>query len=356
MSDQTTDHLERHPGGIPVEMLRDALPYVRSENQQCPMNEIDVLSLMCDEGFDRHHDECERSPGIVEMRRYHLDALAPLGFRGISMMRSSFPTTMSGSVERMMENDPRYVVMDRIRTSISWWGCSLVPWNELVDGWRGLGAFDIAAEGFEARLTHTYGCRENGPSEHGATWIDGHFAWLVHHRDRHVMTIGFSISNDRRILIQQIQATSTHGNRWMYRFPRNRLEHVVDRFAEAFPHHEILMVDGRALGSRIAQDYERIVRDNDVLIEKIERRMERRRTRREAPCAYDSRHLASLRREQRTLRSRHSSVIEDLPRLDRLYSDTGRHRRMERCVVNHLDHFRIDVDRREQGIDHRIAA
>src|SRR3546814_1923886 len=68
--------------------------------------------------------------------------------------------------------------------------------------------------------------------KHSRTPLDGVFAYLVQYKGEHVMTLGFSLINDRQILLQQVQLKNRTGNRWLFRFPENRLEFIIDRSEE----------------------------------------------------------------------------------------------------------------------------
>src|SRR3546814_4012996 len=85
--------------------------------------------------------------------------------------------------------------------------------------------------------------------KHSRTPLDGVFAYLVQYKGEHVMTLGFSIINDRQILLQQVQLKNRTGNRWLFRFPENRLEFIIDKFRSAFRGYRIHIVDGKSTRS-----------------------------------------------------------------------------------------------------------
>ena len=61
------------------------------------------------------------------------------------------------------------------------------------------------------------------------------------------MTIDFSITASKRILLQQVQLAQKKGNRFLYSFPKNRLEHVVNCFKKYFAGFQICVVDGNVI-------------------------------------------------------------------------------------------------------------
>jgi hypothetical protein len=78
---------------------------------------------------------------------------------------------------------------------------------------------------------------------------------LVYHGDEHVLTIGFSVAQDDRLLVTQIQLAKPKGNRFLYKLPLHYVDYVLARFTLAFPHFEILLVDGESLGENELAQY-----------------------------------------------------------------------------------------------------
>ncbi len=154
-------------------------------------------------------------------------------------VRFSTRTMMQQSVEDAFKGEPRYAVYHKITSSMWRWGCGRPAWNEVVDVYEGIRRFDFGHSDFEVTLDHSTSFNECGYSEHSRTFLDGVFGYLVHHRGEHVMTLGFSVMSGRRLLIQQVQLRNRRGNRWLFKLPRNHLEHAVERFRESFPRHRL---------------------------------------------------------------------------------------------------------------------
>jgi hypothetical protein len=177
-------------------------------------------------------------------RHLPAEAFSRLTFDQICKLRHSSDTMMDNSVEEMFKKDPRYLVIQKIRSSLWRWGSSRGAWNEIVDAYDGLRRFDLGLKGFDIVLDHTTGHNERGYSEHARTFLDGVFGFMVRHNGQHVMMIGFSFAGDGRLLLQQVQSVRQKGNRWLYEFPQRRVEFVIDSLRAAFPEHRVLVVDG----------------------------------------------------------------------------------------------------------------
>ena len=264
------------------------------------------------------------------VRRLPRSTLEKLSFEDVARMRASSMFSMSSSMEEMFEEDPRFTLFDRIRTSMWHWGCHRPNWNEYVEAYRGLRRFRFDLPDFEARITWTnYAC-DGSESEHCDTWLDGHFAYLIHYRGVHVMTLGFSLSGPDRLLVQQVQTTSERGNRWLFRIPGNRMEFFVDLFARAFPSHRILVVDGVDLVERNVLGYLKALRKTEARVERLGRRIETdedRATFNQAVIEHD------------LLSSRLEALKQDTERLAALYADCGRYRRLQPETINRMTHY-----------------
>ncbi len=173
-----------------------------------------------------------------------LKALACLTLDEITKIRYSTSTMMDQTVEDEFRSNPRFTVVHKIINSLWRWGYSRGTWNEIVDSYNGIRDFSIDLPDFSVRLDYTTGCNELGWGEHSPTYFDGIFGFLVYYKGEHVMTLGFSILADRQICIQQVQLTKQRGNRWLYKWPANRMEYVITRFKEAFPGYRLHVVDG----------------------------------------------------------------------------------------------------------------
>lgn len=181
-------------------------------------------------------------------------------------------TIQSGVYEYLYRGDSRYTdehtdppafVLWKIRNAMWRWGW-VNDYNVFVDAYEGIRRLTFH-EGFEVRLDHTRGCNERGLAQHllhardwksteEPVYLDSAFGLLVYYKGVHVLTIGFTPSC-HGILLAQVQMRKKKGNRWMWKVSKNYLEHVIDRFHEAFPSTPICLVDGASAVAAIRSFY-----------------------------------------------------------------------------------------------------
>lgn len=242
---------------------------------------------------------------------------------------------MDGSVEDAFKEDPRLSIFRKIVSSMWRWGVGRGDWNEIVDVYEGIRKFDLGHPDLEARLDHSTSFNECGYAEHSRTFLDGVFGFLVHHKGRHVMTLGFSVMSGRRLLLQQVQLKDRKGNRWLFKLPRNYLEHVVDRFQASFPRHTLFLVDGRQITSKSLNSY------RDALVHAEKREAEARRKMdvgSPEDRAYRTRAAESYAEDAERLRTSISHLEAEVERLAAFYDGVGRFRFGRTIKVNHLEH------------------
>ena len=322
--------------GVPLCTFADALRPLPAGVMDEPYARTDLLSLL-DRGtvdeLERRYGSKLTSDGIRKLHRRHLE---DVGFETICRIRASSMFAMSSSMEELFEEDPRHAMFDRIRSSMWHWGAGRPVWNDYVAAYEGLRSFSVDLPGFEARITWTNTSCDGNQSDHCDTWLDGHFAYLIHYRGIHVMTLGFSLADAGRLLVQQVQLASPRGNRWLFRIPGNRMEFAVDLFRRAFAAHEILVVDGVDLARRNIAGYTRTLLRQQRLVETL-------RKRRDGP---EGNELTRVRFnqaviEERQLADQIEGLEADVPRLAALYGDCGRYRRADAQVVNRMTHYRL---------------
>ncbi len=191
--------------------------------------------------------------------RYHdlpLKCFANFTFGELCKLKHSSIFCMDDSVDKLFETNPQYEIVRKIESSMWRWGYGRGTWNEIVDAYDNIRKFSIPnPAGFEIRLDHTRYYSPYGYSKYATIYLDGVFAFLVYYKQKHVLTIGFSIQEGRKVLIQQVQAAQKNGNRYLFKLPGNRIEFAIDLFAENFPGYELYVIDGRALINKTLGHY-----------------------------------------------------------------------------------------------------
>lgn len=253
-------------------------------------------------------------------------------------IRASSVLMMDESVEEAFRTDPLLSLHRKIASSMWRWGVGRGGWNETVDAFEGIRGFSFGHPDFEVTLDHTTGYNECGYSEHSRTFLDGVFGYLVHHRGEHVMTLGFSLMKGRRLLLQQVQLKSRRGNRWLFKLPRNYLEHVIDRFAEAFPRHRIHLVDGADVVGKSLGQYRAALAEAERYREEALERLDRC----EPDMADYYRQRAGTKAEEAArLRECIAHAKPEVARLGGFYAATGRYARGAALTVNRLTHYEL---------------
>lgn len=245
------------------------------------------------------------------------------------------------SVEEAFKTEPQLRVYRKIVNSMWRWGVGEGDWNEIVDCYEGIRSFDIGHPDFEIRLDHSTSYNERGLSEFSGTFLDGTFGYLVHYKGEHVMTLGFSLMEKHRLLIQQVQMKNRSGNRWLFKLPKNYLEHAIDRFAAAFPNHALHLVDGEALMKRNLDEYRGGLAKAESRIASYTKTLANLKD--EESRSFYEEALASSIEDVGKYRETIAHGERDLGRLGAFYASSGKYVRGKPLTVNGLKHYEISA-------------
>jgi hypothetical protein len=104
---------------------------------------------------------------------------------------------------RGLEEIPSYRIVDKIRCSFVRWGRYVKDpkWDVVVDIYEQLRLFSVGMDDFSVTLDWTTGYHGKGNSESANIFLDGVFAYFLHYKGEHVMTIGFSFTEKGDLLI-----------------------------------------------------------------------------------------------------------------------------------------------------------
>ena len=272
---------------------------------------------------------------------YHqlpFEAFKGFSFDELCKLRYSTIFTMDKSVDAKFKTEPQYQIIHKIQNSMWRWGLGKGTWNEVVDAYNNIRNFKFGSDAdFEIGLDYTTGYNEYGYSEHTRTYLDGVFAFLVYYKKKHVMTLGFSLMENRTLLLQQVQLTQRSGNRFLYKLPENRLEYVISQFKQSFPSYSVYVIDGESLIQKTLGQYQASLKNAQV-------RLERYRTL--SGRAKDSesyrREVQETEQECLEFEAKIAHLKTDQHRLIDFYKNTGRFALgPEQIEVNHLNHLRI---------------
>lgn len=328
--------------GIPLtDYAADALTAVDARFDQDPAKSIDLEARLGARVADwvRRDRGLEAGADILTVAHaIPMRILERLTRDEICKIRHSSTYILETSVEDAFKADGTLRLYDKIRNSMWRWGVGRGGWGETVDAFRGISRFDLGHDAFTLTLDMTTGCNERGYSEHSRTFLDGVFGYLVHYKGEHVMTIGFSVMDGRRLLIQQIQAKSRTGNRWLFKLPRDLVGHVVDRFAAAFPAHDLHIVDGGDLMGGTIENYNRGLDSAIERLARAERSLER-----DPRDAYAQDGIASAKSDIAELKTRIAHAKADRARIKALYQSSRRHALGKAVKVNGLRHYAVSA-------------
>ena len=275
--------------------------------------------------------------------RMPLEWFSDFSFDELCKLKYSSTYMMDESVRKHFETAARHDVVRKIANSMWRWGYSRGTWNEVVDAYEALRRFRFSDNSdFTARLDHATYHNEFGWSKYARTYIDGAFAYLVYYKGVHVLTIGFSIMNGHRLLVQQVQLAKRTGNRWLYAIPKNRLEYTIDRLRESFAGYTFFVIDGASLVDKTVDQYQRTFERLSDDIARYETRCARDPG--SEPDAYTVRSHASNLSDRELYKQKIEHLAQDRDRLVAFYRDIGRHTWGRKCVTsNSLRHRQISL-------------
>lgn len=307
--------------GYPLSMFSEDLSKVQLIDEEHPSRSFDVMAALGEdvvnhyESYYSSEDLLGRIPARILQARLTFDQLCKVHYGRTIMMDSS--------VEDLYKDEPTYAVVRKIGNSMWRWGCGSGVWNEVVEAYDGIKQFDLGIEGFEVRLDFTTGYNERGYSRESRTFLDGVFGFLIYYKGEHVMTLGFSVMEGRKLLVQQVQLTKRKGNRFLFKLPENRVEFFLQCFAKAFPSYKLCIADGADIARINLNSYKRGLED-------LKDRIKRDRCWEEDPKA-----------EVKMWREKIQHLEGDLPRLAALYANTGRFTRGTDFTVNRITHYEL---------------
>jgi hypothetical protein len=243
--------------GIKQSVLATDLHSTRSGKY--PSRDIADLrgKVAANEEMIKHYSHLRDSKFDMLQHAYTLPIQCFKGFTKEDMYRLKFSTVimMNPTVDSWLDEQQEHEVIQKIANSQWRYGFGQ-DWNTLVLAYEGIRRFDFGIKDVEVRLDMTTGCNEQGYTRHTRTFIDGTLGFLIYFKGVHVLTIGFSIADKKRVLIQQVQMKQKKGNRWLYKIPCSILDYAIDRMTEAFSGMNVYLCKGEDQVNVINQSYD----------------------------------------------------------------------------------------------------
>jgi cob(I)alamin adenosyltransferase len=337
--------------GNHLSMYTETLHEVSKEHNASPWDSFDGMEAIGEDARNYvaalYSDDTSVPEFNTVVKNLPLDVLHNLTFDQLCKVKFSSLIMLDSTVCELFEKtSPQHFVVNKILSSMWQWGVGgRKSWNNVVDAYNGIRAFDLALDGFEIRLDHTSYYNEIGWSVHSNTYLDGVFAYLVYHKGEHVMTIGFSIMEKRRILIQQVQLKKRQGNRFLFKMPANRLEHIISRFRAAFPGHKLFVVDGGDIARKNIKNYQDAVANRRVTLERAQKRLAslpEALSEDQQRLAESDRCSAARAKEMiKETTAKISHLKGDTKRLREFYANSGKYRQGKSLLVNSLTHYAL---------------
>lgn len=332
--------------GHPLSSFDGQLFKVPAKFNKRPIETFDVLEALGPKVVAYMRDwRGDDTDADTMVRSLSADILtAKLSFDQLCKAHYSQYIMMDQSVEDLFQNDPNYMLARKVQSSMWRWGVGSDVWNEVVECFDGIRDFSIPIDGFDVTLDCTTGHNERGHSREARVFLDGVFGFLLHYKGEHVMTLGFSVTAGRKVLVQQVQLKNRKGNRFLFKLPVNRLEFFLERFAVAFPKHTICIVDGAEIAETNLKSYGRGLGEADDRLARLKDRIAR-----DFKAGGDGKlslrdvaeDLKRYELEQAGFRAKMDHLRADKERLAALYADTGRFQRGDIVKVNGLTHYAL---------------
>lgn len=324
--------------GVPLDSYDETLIKVSAQFDKKPSQSFDAVGRMGPAVRD-YILHCFDKDFELDRISSHLpfEAFRNLTVDEAAKVRLSSASGFDRSIDEKFEINPTHKLLCKIRNSMWVWEGHQARWNEIVDAYHAIRSFDFDVDGFTITLDHTTGYNERGASQHSRTYLDGVFAYLVHFKGEHVMTIGFSIIGERRLLLQQVQLKNRTGNRWLFRIPGNRLEHVIDRMHAAFTGYHIHIVDGADVAEKSISCY----RNERKQVQELKKRTLDALKRDNSDTVRRNDDIARYTATSRRLRRNMMHLKADKPRLAAFYRNTGRYVQGESFHMRELTHYAL---------------
>ena len=171
----------------------------------------------------------------------------------IRLKFASFITLHPTLVDKL-EMIPEFEIIDKLLNSQWRYGYGQ-DWNTAVRAYEGMRRFEFGDD-FEVRIDITTGCNHLGFSRYERVFLDGTCGFLIYHKGKHVLTIGFSFADKNRVLIQQVQLKNKKGNRFLYKLPCNVLDYAIEKMRDAFSGMSLYLCQADDQIKRIKESYE----------------------------------------------------------------------------------------------------
>lgn len=198
----------------------------------------------------------------------------------ISLYFSHFLYSYDNDIKAWYENESPHVWLANKIMLSSWHWHGKAGWNTIVDAYNLMSTFSFG-EDFEVFLDTSTHYNNKGYSKCTRTFLDAELAFIITHREEHVLTIGFNVvegysDKKRRFQVRQIQCKKRTGNRWMFKLKTDLTSYVMRRIASHFGEKfDVQLIKGDTIVTEIRTQYEKNYNQALERLEEAKRRCER---------------------------------------------------------------------------------
>lgn len=176
----------------------------------------------------------------------------------IAKIRSSFIYSCDKRYDFYFNNNPTLWLQKKISLSFHHTGYN-TDWNTTVKAYNKVKSFNLGIHDLTLEIDTSSYYNSMGYSRFTRTFLDGEIAFIIKYKDQHVLTISFNFyknKNNPSIEVCQIQCKNKKGNRFLYKFPYNYVDYILDRMYEHFEGFTFYLIKPELLKKRIKNDYE----------------------------------------------------------------------------------------------------
>lgn len=318
--------------GLPFsEITEKLLPVPDDKDSDFPVDSFDLMATLGEPAANYLVKYYGKGYDFgTELRRMRHEVFNRLSFDQLCKVKYSYQSPYVEEIEKkFLETSPCHMIFMRIFSSFKLMEFQKAKWNDLVSFYDGLTRFTVEVPNFTVYLDFLMHWNPWGHSRYSDIFLDGVFAYNVHYKGEHVMTISFTPISNRRILIRQIQMTKPKGNRFLYKLPMNLTEFIIERFMLAFPDHQLLIADARDLAKQSLERYQSSWNRYQMLLDTYEH-----------PSADDDEvAVETYRGYQLRTEEKMTALQNDIPRLLTVYGNTGKFLTENSIRIRDLKHY-----------------
>lgn len=170
------------------------------------------------------------------------------------LYRMMHNSCIMSEVSEEFHYNPLYRLLHKVSNTFHHWSSGKRNYNHYVYFYMKLKQFKFPFPDTEVRLDYSTYYNPNGYSQYTRTYIDGPLAYMIYHKGKHVLTIGF-VPTTFGVVITQVQLKQPKGNRWLFQLPCHYLEFAIQQMAELFHDTRLYLAEGNSMLHWVKSQY-----------------------------------------------------------------------------------------------------